>query len=88
LPLVNLVRDRPLGWGEVVWPQSPRFVQPEPALRVVWPDRTELCWRLARQFRESEIDGNRVIAALAEPLAAITDGWAKESTDGAKEAAR
>jgi len=82
-PLVNLVRDRPLRFGGVLWPDDPRFVRPHPALHLTLAglglDAAEakrpmtaldgFVDALCTRFRDGTLTGPELVAELESRVA-------------------
>jgi hypothetical protein len=76
-PLVGLVASRLLRLGSVLFPDDPRFPQPDPALAL--PDRLldadDLPYELARRFRARDWTGEEVRRRLDEAISAGVQRW-------------
>jgi len=79
-PLVNLVRDRLLHIGGIIWPDEDHFIQPDPELKVpigVWKvgSLNARLFEVANQFRNGSITGLEVTGIINDLVAQTVGEW-------------
>jgi hypothetical protein len=79
-PVVNIVSDRPIGWGGAVWPSDPDFVQPRRGAvpSGVWKRLVTWTTELAAGHAAGRIGGDAILRALHQ---AVADGAATWRTE-------
>jgi hypothetical protein len=74
-PLASLVALRLLRLGEIVRPDDPRYVQPDPRLALPQGFLDDDCFALARRFRAREISAAALARRLERAVERATAGW-------------
>jgi hypothetical protein len=79
-PVVNIVSDRPIGWGGAAWPGDPDFVQPRRGAvpSGVWRRIVTWSTELAAGHAAGRIAGDAVLRAIRRAVRQGAAAWGEE----------